>query len=454
MATTAEAVAALTASVNTLTDSVLASTAFLHGTGAPSNALGKDGQFYYDQSVYAVYGPKAAGVWPTPPMSLAGPTGATGATGANGKTVLSGSGVPGAGVGTDGDFYLDTTAHNFYGPKAAGAWGAGFSLIGPQGPQGIQGIQGIQGPAGASSAPGGVSGQLQFNSAGAFGGSLLTQGANLIEQLNGANAQSFRLYNTYTDAANYERAVFDWSTTANTLTIGTQKGTTGTARNIDIVVGGVRKADYGITQVSSWAFQDVLMAAAYLQIGTSGSFQLLENAGNFVAIANGNGSNGYLRYSSTAFEIRSGMVFGFTAGAYGGANITTDTIDTGISRPGAGIIAIGNGTAGNKTGVLQLGGISHAAPATKTAAYTATIRDHDLIFNGAGSITLTLPAAATYPGQEYYVKTIAAQTVVSATANIVPRAGGAATTALLAGVAGPWARIVSDGTNWVVMAGN
>lgn len=445
MATTAEAVAALTASVNTLTDSVLASTAFLHGTGAPSNALGKDGQFYYDQSVYAVYGPKAAGVWPTPPMSLAGPTGATGATGANGKTVLSGSGVPGAGVGTDGDFYLDTTAHNFYGPKAAGAWGAGFSLIGPQGPQGIQGIQGIQGPAGASSAPGGVSGQLQFNSAGAFGGSLLTQGANLIEQLNGANAQSFRLYNTYTDAANYERAVFDWSTTANTLTIGTQKAGTGATRSIQFIRDGVSFLDYGISDYTGYSG---------LTVGVLG---YLAAQNNIFSIGSGATSNMTFEFAAqNTVVMNAGVTFGWGSQENGtgtGLNLRASK-DTAFSRTAAGVIALGNGTAGNKTGVLQLGGISYATPATKTAAYTATINDHDLIFNGAASITLTLPAAATYPGQEYYVKTIAAQTVVSATANIVPRAGGAATTALLAGVAGTWARIVSDGTNWVVMAGN
>ena len=66
----------------------------------------------------------------------AGPTGATGAPGAagtngtNGLSVLNGTGAPAGSTGVDGDFYIDTAAWLIYGPKAAGVWGAGTSLIG------------------------------------------------------------------------------------------------------------------------------------------------------------------------------------------------------------------------------------------------------------------------------------------------------------------------------------
>lgn len=63
----------------------------------------------------------------------AGPAGPTGPTGATGRTILSGSGVPGAGLGNDGDFYINTAANTLYGPKTAGAWGGATSLIGPAG---------------------------------------------------------------------------------------------------------------------------------------------------------------------------------------------------------------------------------------------------------------------------------------------------------------------------------
>ena len=58
-----------------------------------------------------------------------------GDTGTAGKTWHNGSGAPGDGTGVDGDFYLDTAADAYYGPKAAGTWtGTGpTSLIGPDG---------------------------------------------------------------------------------------------------------------------------------------------------------------------------------------------------------------------------------------------------------------------------------------------------------------------------------
>ena len=55
-------------------------------------------------------------------------------------------------------------------------------------------------------------------------------------------------------------------------------------------------------------------------------------------------------------------------------------------------------------------------------------------------------------GREVVVKTVQAQAVNSASSNVVPLVGGAAGTAICAGVAGTWARLVGDGTNWVVMS--
>ena len=78
-----------------------------------------------------------------------GPQGVKGDKGDPGKQVLNGTAPPTAGIGLDGDFYIDTTADAIYGPKTAGAWGPPTSLIGPVGPQGIQGIQGVKGDTGA-----------------------------------------------------------------------------------------------------------------------------------------------------------------------------------------------------------------------------------------------------------------------------------------------------------------
>lgn len=67
------------------------------------------------------------------------------------------------------------------------------------------------------------------------GGALIFT-ANTIDQRNGTNAQAFRVYNTYTDSSNYERAIFEWG--SNVLTIGTNNAGTGTPRNLNIMAGG------------------------------------------------------------------------------------------------------------------------------------------------------------------------------------------------------------------------
>lgn len=153
---------------------------WLSGTSAPTSGQGADGDFYYRTATGDVYG-KAAGSWSilanlTGPAGAAGPAGADGATGpqgpagaagaagADGKTVRNGSGDPSSGLGVDGDFYIDTTATEIYGPKAAGAWGSGTSLIGPQGPVGATGATGPAGPVAGSDT------QIIFNDAGAAAG--------------------------------------------------------------------------------------------------------------------------------------------------------------------------------------------------------------------------------------------------------------------------------------------
>lgn len=57
---------------------------WLSGAGAPADGTGANGDYYLDSTASAWYGPKAAGTWVgTGPVSLAGPTGATGAAGAD-----------------------------------------------------------------------------------------------------------------------------------------------------------------------------------------------------------------------------------------------------------------------------------------------------------------------------------------------------------------------------------
>ncbi len=52
---------------------------------------------------------------------------------ANKRTILSGTTVPSAGLGSDGDLYIDTLGNRLYGPKTAGSWGSGSFTKGDPG---------------------------------------------------------------------------------------------------------------------------------------------------------------------------------------------------------------------------------------------------------------------------------------------------------------------------------
>lgn len=78
-----------------------------------------------------------------------GEDGADGDDGADGNTILSGIGVPGGGVGNNGDYYRDTASSNFYGPKTAGNWGSPLNLQGNPGGDGSPGDDGDDGDDGA-----------------------------------------------------------------------------------------------------------------------------------------------------------------------------------------------------------------------------------------------------------------------------------------------------------------
>lgn len=50
--------------------------------------------------------------------------GARGPAGPAGSQILTGTGAPSAGLGSNGDIYIDSDTGEFWGPKASGSWGA------------------------------------------------------------------------------------------------------------------------------------------------------------------------------------------------------------------------------------------------------------------------------------------------------------------------------------------
>jgi hypothetical protein len=107
--------------------------------------------------------------------------------------------------------------------------------------------------------------------------------------------------------------------------------------------------------------------------------------------------------------------------------------------------------------IVDAGAISLAlasltsAPVTYTANFSVAATDVWIINNKSGSTcTATLPTASANTGRVLYFQNYQAQTLVSASSNVVPLVGGAAGTAILAAVAGDTATLVSDGSNWIM----
>jgi hypothetical protein len=75
--------------------------------------------------------------------------------------------------------------------------------------------------------------------------------AYIFAQRNGTNAQTSRIYNTYTDASNYERTSLGWST--NLFSIKTENAGSGSARNIELSPAGGQVSVAG--KLSSNAYQ-------------------------------------------------------------------------------------------------------------------------------------------------------------------------------------------------------
>jgi len=106
------------------------------GTGTPAATLGATGDFYLDVSNSNFYGPKTSSGWGAA-TSLKG---ATGATGAAGSKIYSGATAPASSLGKDGDYYLNSANYLFYGPKAGGAWPSPINLKGAKGDPGTANV--------------------------------------------------------------------------------------------------------------------------------------------------------------------------------------------------------------------------------------------------------------------------------------------------------------------------
>ena len=239
--------------------------------------------------------------------------------------------------------------------------------------------------------------------------SLNYDAANTLAQRNSTNAQTFRLYNTYTDASNYERLSIDWSTTANTATIVTQNAGTGSARNLaigqDLYVNSVRVGRGGGNVSSNTSVGQYSINGSATGINTSafGQYSLANltsgnnNSANGVASLFNNSTGGgsvangqnALYYNTTASNLTAigtsalqnnttnvatlGTVTGgssYTNGTYTGVVMTLSSGSTAITYPTATIVVAGGAVT---TVTLTSNGVGFKDTTTVLTAPAASI---------------------------------------------------------------------------------
>ncbi len=88
-----------------------------------------------------------------------------------------------------------------------------------------------------------------LNSSNGVGLRLYHDAANTLALRNGANAQAFNVYNTHTDASNYERGFIRFS--SNVLEIGTEAAGAGVARAVRIPSSAVEMTSLPTTDPTS-----------------------------------------------------------------------------------------------------------------------------------------------------------------------------------------------------------
>lgn len=100
------------------------------------------------------------------------------------------------------------------------------------------------------------------------GGKITSDGAHTIALRSTTNPQNLNVYNTFTDASNYERGFVRWDT--NRYEIGTEKAGTGTARDMLFMRNGEDKLRIGDTAITTVV--DILpISDDTKDLGSSGS---------------------------------------------------------------------------------------------------------------------------------------------------------------------------------------
>lgn len=223
------------------------------GAGAPAAGLGSDGDYYLNQTT-GDYSSKAAGAW-TVQGNLKG------AAGAAGSRWYVGTGAPSDALGVNTDMYLNSTTGDYY-QKAAGTWGSA--------------VGNLTGPAGSGSGGGGTTtvfgttNRYQINTVAGLGVTVVASSSFKTGIAWTRNGTSM----TFTDNG-HGRSVGERAIIRNTASFGFDSLITAVTTNTFTVTC----PDAGAASGSSGAYS---MGFTYTQQGASGAI----TGGSIVAPAN------------------------------------------------------------------------------------------------------------------------------------------------------------------------
>jgi hypothetical protein len=185
----------------------------------------------------------------------------------------------------------------------------------------------------------------------------------------GTTAATARTYNTFTDASNGEWAYMgDWST--NTAKYGTDKNGSGIARNVQFMVGGVDKLNYGVSLANYWAASSPLHIYGF--DAASGAALVLGNNG---------GANSYIGGSWFSFNTYwNGSSYVFGQGSHAGT-------------PYGGLYVFDPPTGVHRWSITDAGGAAGAATSAVTALALKRIAGVSLLTIGTWvDFTAAFPA--------------------------------------------------------------
>jgi len=228
---------------------------------------------------------------------------------------------------------------------------------------------------------------------------------------------------------------------------GVLSNVAGTGISVSAATGNVTIGNTGVTSIVAGTGVSVSAATGAVTVANTG---VLSFSGGSTGLTPSTATTGAVTLAGT-LDVNNGGTgqTSYTDGQLLIGNTTGNTLTKSTLTAGSGV-TITNG-AGAVT-IATSGTVITTAPSTKTANFTVGATDTWIINNKSGSTcTATLPSPASNTGRVLYFQNYQAQFLISASSNVVPRAGGSAGTAILADVAGDTTTLVSDGTNWIAM---